>query len=283
MKTKALLFIITCFALLTLFSGCKKDKDKPTITMKTESNNVTIYMAGNGTINIDWGDGSEIEIFTLSAVDEYGNWPDKNYSHNYTVASVHTITITEEKLTHLQCNNNQLITLDVSGCSTLTNLFCSDNQLTNLNVSNCIALTSLYCYNNQLIDLNVSNCKLLTYFDCSKNQINNLDINNYKAITYLQCSINEITNLDVKNCIALTGLYCNNNQLMSLDVSDCIDLIWLGCGANRLTSTELNVLFGTLRGNPIEQNKTIYIDDNPGTDDCDRTIATNKGWRFFDN
>ena len=53
-------------------------------------------------------------------------------------------------LTMLQCYNNQLTTLDVSGCTALTGLSCYGNQLTALDVSNNAALKTLWCYNNQI-------------------------------------------------------------------------------------------------------------------------------------
>jgi hypothetical protein len=41
----------------------------------------------------------------------------------------------------------------------------------------------------------------------------------------------------------------------------------------------LNALFGTLHSNTIPFDiKEIFIGNNPGTDGCNRSIATNKGW-----
>lgn len=55
-------------------------------------------------------------------------------------------------------------------------------------------------------------------------------------------------------------------------------LAYLDCIKNRLTATGLNTLFGTL---PVTNaiRKIICIGGNPGADGCDRTIATDKGWR----
>ena len=43
----------------------------------------------------------------------------------------------------------------------LTELYCYENQLTSLNVSGCTALKLLVCYNNQLTKLDVSGCPRL--------------------------------------------------------------------------------------------------------------------------
>ena len=71
----------------------------------------------------------------------------------------------------LDCYDNQLTSLDVSGCTVLKWLVCDDNQLTSLDVSGCTALEWLLCSNNQLTSLDLSNNKKLTYLECYKNQI----------------------------------------------------------------------------------------------------------------
>ena len=58
-------------------------------------------------------------------------------------------------LSSLSCYDNQLTSLDVSGCTSLATLDCSSNQLTSVNVSGCTSLTTLKCYNNQLTDENL--------------------------------------------------------------------------------------------------------------------------------
>ena len=60
-------------------------------------------------------------------------------------------------LTSLNCNYNQLTSLNVSQNTALINLWCYINQLTSLNVSLNTALTWLSCYDNQLSSLNVRN------------------------------------------------------------------------------------------------------------------------------
>jgi len=60
-------------------------------------------------------------------------------------------------LANLECSNNQLTALDVSGANKLGFLFCNDNQLTALDVSKNTSLTALDCSTNQLTALDVSN------------------------------------------------------------------------------------------------------------------------------
>jgi len=61
-----------------------------------------------------------------------------------------------------------------------------------------------------------------------------------------------------------------------LDVSVCSGLDSLDCSNNQLTSAEIDALFGTLHNRPWE--KKIDISNNPGTNSCNRSIATSRGW-----
>ena len=79
-------------------------------------------------------------------------------------------------LNELNCNNNQLMALDVSSNTALTHLYCYSNHLTALDVRSNTALIDLYCYNNQLTALDVSSNTALTSLVCSNNQLTALDV-----------------------------------------------------------------------------------------------------------
>ena len=80
--------------------------------------------------------------------------------HLYTLTN-QTVTL-QGNLEVLECNGfsmlngepifhqNQLTSLDVSGCNTLKVLNCSNNLLQSLDVSSCNTLFWLNCYDNQL-------------------------------------------------------------------------------------------------------------------------------------
>jgi hypothetical protein len=51
----------------------------------------------------------------------------------------------------------------------------------------------------------------------------------------------------------------------------------LWCSKNKLTAEALNALFSGL---PTRQDCTIGIAGNPGSNTCNRSIATEKGWKF---
>ena len=140
----------------------------------------------------------------------------------------------------LNCDDNQLTSLDVSKNTALTDLACDYNQLTSLDVSKNVALTYLDCYGNQLTSLDVSKNTALTYLDCGKNQLTTLDVSKNTALTELVCRSNQLTALDVSKNTALTYLDCRKNQLTALDVDKNTALETLYCYSNQLTSLDVS-------------------------------------------
>jgi len=248
--------IVACFALLVVLSGCKKEEDKtPRIIMTTAASNVSFFLTGSGEVIIDWGDGSEIETNTLTSSGIL-------CSHSYSGSSERTINI------------------KMTGNYNISKMYCDNNQLTSLDVSNNTALTDLRCNNNQLKKLNVNGCIALKYLYCEDNQLTSLDVSKNTVLLQLKCWNNQLTSLDVSKNTTLVWLACMNNKLTSLDVSGNKMLNQVSCNNNKLNAAALNALFETLYNN--SEYKVIYIGDNPGTDDCDRSIATKKGWTVQD-
>lgn len=97
-------------------------------------------------------------------------------------------------LERLNCEDNQLSSLDVGGCRNLKELYCGENQLGKLDISNCAALESLSCGNNSLGVLEVEKCT---------------------SLKYLRCVDNKLTALDVSNCNELESLYCDEDVKIS--------------------------------------------------------------------
>ena len=121
-------------------------------------------------------------------------------------------------LTILNCQNNQLSSIDVSNNLGLTELRIFNNQLTILDVSNNSALELLNCTSNQLTSLDVSANPALIVLNFNSNQLTSLNVSNNTVLTDLRLIDNQLTSLDVSANPALTRLFCNNNQLSSLNV-----------------------------------------------------------------
>ncbi|MBQ8569731.1 MAG: fibronectin type III domain-containing protein, partial [Oscillospiraceae bacterium] len=83
------------------------------------------------------------------------------------------------EITRLDCDKNNLTSLDVSKNTKLVYLYCSENKLTKLDVSKNTALKSLYCYNNQLSALDLSNNAQLNNLSCGGNGFSYTDLTGY--------------------------------------------------------------------------------------------------------
>ena len=117
-----------------------------------------IYMTTASNIggSIELGIEANKEVFIEGVKENYSS----SNRRRFTLTS-QTITIRGD-VTELYCYNNQLSSLDVSGCTSLTTLNCEGNKLTSLNVSGCTALTKLRCGDNWLKSLDVSGCTALS-------------------------------------------------------------------------------------------------------------------------
>lgn len=137
-------------------------------------------------------------------------------------------------LTVLNCEQNNLTSLDISNNTALLELNCNQNQLTNLDVNSNPSLIELRCSGNQLLVLDVSNNTALKILTCQANQLTSLDVSNSSNLDQLICINNSLVNLNVNNCTLLRELYCSGNQLTTLDISDNHQLLILSCENNQL-------------------------------------------------
>lgn len=150
------------------------------------------------------------------------------------------------KLIVLTCNENQLTSLDVSSLTNLSNLYCQYNQLTTLDVSQNTALSNLNCSNNQLTELNVAKNPKLQTLSCANNQLTALDIEKNTLLSTLYCNNNHLAKLSVSENTALTKLYCHANRMSKLDVKNNLKLKALYCGAQTTDGSTSQTLKLTL-------------------------------------
>ena len=181
-------------------------------------------------------------------------------------------------LTKLDCRRNQLTSLDVSKSTALTYLDCGENQLTSLDVSKNTALTKLRCWGNSLTKLDVSKNTALTYLDCDYNQLTSLDVSKNVALTYLICGKNQLTTLDVSKNTALIKLNCGRNQLTELDVSKNTALTYLNCRNNQLTSLDVSntdmddlICYDNIYQIVVGNDRTFDLSTLPGNFDVAKT------------
>jgi len=110
--------------------------------------NFKAYLLGNSEINTN-GD-TEIQVSEASV---FNGAIDCSNLFISDLTGIETFT----SLTDLVCNENQLISLDVSQNIVLEGLSCGNNLITSLNLSMNTALYVLWCPENQLSCLNIKN------------------------------------------------------------------------------------------------------------------------------
>ncbi|MTH15276.1 T9SS type A sorting domain-containing protein [Flavobacterium sp. LC2016-01] len=150
-------------------------------------------------------------------------------------------------LTLLECNDNQLKTLNVSKNVLLAKLNASKNQLTTLDVNNNTFLTDLNISNNTITSLSTANNKELSRLNFSNNNIRFPDFKYNTKLTVLNASFNKITTLDVSKNTMLKEFDCASNDLYNLNLKN-------GNNANMQ-----RMIFGNFTQNP--NLLCIQVDD----------------------
>ncbi len=143
-------------------------------------------------------------------------------------------------LKHLECWDNQLKVLDLSGNILLEELFCTHNKLTSLNLSNNTMLRALFCDENQLSDLDISKNIALFTMGCGINLLTSLNTSNNKELAYLSAPNNFISSFDLSTNDKLLLMHCWNNRLTKLDVSQNLDLYEINCSDNQITNLDFS-------------------------------------------
>jgi len=144
------------------------------------------------------------------------------------------------------------------------------------------SITYLACHKNGLEQLDVSMNPALSTLICEDNFLKSLDVSHNTLLESLYCKNNELIDINVSNN-RLYIIDCSNNQLSQLDFSANVGLWAVSCENNKLTSEAINEMFRTLHNYDFSdgRRKLIHIYGNPGMDDCDKSIAENKGWSVY--
>ena len=116
-------------------------------------------------------------------------------------------------------------TADFSGCGSLENIMCNQNEMTSLNVSGCTGMTTgIYCDHNLLTTLDVSDCAGMYGLHCHDNLLETLNVSNCSAMTTLNAQNNALTGIDLSDCVSLKVLNLSGNRFKNIDTSACTNL-----------------------------------------------------------
>lgn len=116
-------------------------------------------------------------------------------------------------ITKLNCSDNRLTSLDVSGNPALEVLKCARNQLSGLDVSSNLALEELWCQDNRLISLDVRGNPRLKKLFCSDNQLASLYMSGSLELLTAECMRNQLLSLNVRGNPELRDFNCRHNKL----------------------------------------------------------------------
>lgn len=118
-----------------------------------------------------------------------------------------------QDIINIDISNKGIKSLEgVSRFTYLKNLNCDNNQLTTLEVGGCLSLESLSCKGNQLTSLNsMLTLNSLQFLDCSDNKLTELNLSRMPHLTSLYCENNPLVSLDVSVCPNLSDLRWDKN------------------------------------------------------------------------
>ena len=146
-----------------------------------------------------------------------------------------------DKITSLQCQNNDLSSLDLSRNRELRILYCYNNSLGSLDLSRNTKLTALECYNNSISSLDLKNNTNMVDLDLRNNKLTKLDLSSCPYIVTLRAEGNkDLSNLNITGCKQLRDLRAENCALTSLNVSGSKMLSYLDVDDNKITSLDVS-------------------------------------------
>lgn len=253
---------------------------EPAIELQAEvdgnTRTLTIGLATEGTVQIDWGNGEKV---TSENIPAYDGW---NQVDVYgTVSGEGKVKIYGDNIVYFECSSRvdgaQVLSLDVTKATALKDLTANTNKLTSIDLTKNIELTKLTINNNQLTNIDISKCTQLTTLDISNNLLTAIDITKNQALQTLRIGQNKLTGeLDLSTNPTIKLVYAlgmelnsvkignntaskplfslNNNKLTSIDASGIKDAgnATLNLMGNQLTEIKL----------PSAKMKTLNISKN---------------------
>ncbi len=166
----------------------------------------------------------------------------------------------------LDCEDNMISALDLSGNANLTTLDCQQNQISSLNISACTQLVSLSCQENLLTTLNVSNNTILSALSFQDNLLSTIDLTTNTELFQIIGHGNDLTTITFPSSADfLQIIWLYDNLLEQIDLTAYTGLATIQFQDNALTQLDLrngtNTFMHTMdaRNNPNLQ--LICVDD----------------------
>jgi|GEM_PF-3519286 len=237
------------------------------------------YGLDNKPIMIDWGDGSQIETYTTKQTiyhnySAFGNYTVSIYGSLFWFCAMAIGAETPVRWTQFP----KVAKISFKNPTELSRLQCVGGTLQEINLTEMGNLTQLLISHNHISELDLSALTNLTILYCSANLLSKLDVSSNKSIQKLDCSRNRLHSIDLSANGGLETLNCNFNRIKRLDISNNPMLRNIDCSGNLLSTEELDEIFRQL---PHSESGKINVNNNPGTNNCDMSVAEVKGWQFI--
>lgn len=237
---------------------------------------------------IDWGDGQEVtydkqayvsHLITGNTVRIYGD--DIVVLNASSQGIVGADLSRASKLIQVQLGNNGLASLQLGSHPSMTGLYAENNQLTSLDISGCPAIRVLDVHenaiagtidcsamsalskvdvaDNHLTSLILPKHSTVYEIDCSRNELTTLDVAGLSGLDELAASENKLTAIDLSGLTSMTSLYLYENELTTVDLSPCSSLESASVADNKITSIDLSSC-PTLTGVYVQGNQLTSLD-----------------------
>ena len=187
--------------------------------------------------------------------------------------------------------------IDFTGCISLSQLSLQNCNITNIDfldtIPNKLFLGIVNLSNNDITTADLTNFIYLEFLDIVNNaNLSSLLVNSVSLIEIEAYSNTALTSLDLSsnltyNVIALSSCNISTLTIANGTTNDGTTKTYYNISDNNLSTESLNAFFTALgEGTTFKKNKkksvpTIHVDNNPGAELCDPTIATAKGWSVY--
>jgi hypothetical protein len=156
-------------------------------------------------------------------------------------------------LSDLNCNSNQLTSLDLSQNTALTTLNFYSNDVTTFDASNNPNLTLLYCFYNPITSLDLSMLPNLVHFRCKGTPISDLNIANGNNTNIVTFDTTDTSNL---TCIFVDDASYSSANWTSIDPTNHFVETQTDCDALSIDDNQLSQQI-LLYPNPVQN--TLHI------------------------
>ncbi len=237
---------------------------EPAIELQAEvdgnTRTLTIGLATEGTVQIDWGNGEKV---TSENIPAYDGWNQVDVSG--TVSGDGKVKIYGHNIVYFECSSRvdgaQVLSLDVTKATTLKDLTANTNKLTAIDLTKNTELTKLTINNNQLTNIDISKCTQLTTLDITNNLLTAIDITKNQALQTLRIGQNKLTGeLDLSTNPTIKTVAALTNELTSVKIgNNTADKPWFSFNYNKLTNIDAS-------GINDAKNATLFLIGNQLTE-----------------